>query len=88
MGDELFAMMLSKVNILALEEKAVVLIPKRVINLLLPDHPVIVRSVHYLASGERIPSSSPRISPHHHDPVHPVIINLDPSQYRMHTLNS
>jgi hypothetical protein len=42
MGDELFAMMLPKVNILALEEQAVVLIPKRVINLLLPDRPVIV----------------------------------------------
>jgi hypothetical protein len=88
MGDELFAMMLSPVNTLALEVRFIVLVPKRVIDLLLPDRPVIVRSVHYLASGEKIPSSSPLIYLHHHDPVHSIIIKSDSSLYLMHTLNS
>ena len=64
-------------------------IPKHVTDLLLPDHPAVVRSVHYLASGERIPSSSPLIFLRHHDPTHSVSVNLDTyTQHEMHTLNS
>lgn len=76
MRDELFTVMLLEVNILAIQQRAIVFIPKRVAGLLLPDRLVVVRSVHYPALGGRTPSSSLLIFLRHHGPVHSVSIEL------------
>lgn len=69
--------MLLEVNILAPGERTIVFLPKHVTDLWLPDHLVIARSGHYPASGGRIPSRSPLIYLHHHDPAGSVSIDID-----------